>query len=869
MRNSLRLPAPHGPATAHTVPGRDSVRGGSLLTAIVMLAVLSTLMAAFLGSAADHSRVSSTRTGRFEVKRSASSINRLAAQYAWGGYTATLAGGETNLLGLRAHLDNIALTDQSGLVPTQVDVTNDLGLPVNANGDLALGDTTVQSVNMFREDDGRVVNLFVTSVTTTVEGGRPLTHTMTDVFSIEAPSWDGLDFALLANNINCIMCHAEIDDVERVYAMGGAAGPAGTGRTRVGSIESIQFREDPSSTIAGTLYLGGNAIDEDGDPIGDWAGLDLKAAELDSEGRVIADAFGALNHQDLSPADPLAPAPFENLYLNYLDQPVQVDGEMPGSFPLPFRDDGGLDPLSGDLDPTGAGNRQVDDNEFFSATDSFTGSILGGKIGVSAPGATVDTAAAASALVAGTETTLGAITSGNVILTGTDADPIRLDGLVAIDGDLIISGPVEGSGSLWVRGNIYVRGDLEYNDAYVGTDRQFGINSSGQSNTLGMTAGGNVVIGDIYRPQWGEGSDVDGTDSGTWNFTLEQAAAFNGREWVKTQETLPGKKVEVFETNLVPQEQFIETVTMVSTPRYKWVPNGTFWEKDIYDNVQVGTQEVPVYTTIHHPNTLTPPYDNSWSETVQTGTTTEPVYESQVVGTEMVEHKDKVIDYYEDVPTTTYESYDPPQFVDVAVTTSTWEVPMLPNPDYKGPNYAARYYQFGEGDPIPIQNKKGYFDDVKQLWVMSEGVTSWDTSELTLADPNDPADPSLFPSGRPAAALTTLEPTASWMDPDILRGLITDSLGSRDVNEPFKVDATVYSANSIFGVVPKSTSEGTDGSMRVQGALLAADIGLLAPTGLELYYDSRGQEVLDIRDEADLGLRFVGTLPAPAPVPVP
>jgi hypothetical protein len=832
-----------------------------------MLAVLATLLAAFLSSAADDSRVSSTRTGRFEIKRSASSINRLAAQYAWGGYTATVGGGGTNLLGLRAHLDNMALTDQAGLVPIQLDVTNDIGLPLNAEGELALGDTTVQSVNMYREDDGRVVNLFVTSVTTTVEGGRPLTHTMTDVFSVEAPSWDGLGYALLASNINCIMCHTQIDDVERVYAMGGAGGLAGPGRARVGSIESFQFRDDPASTIAGTLYLGGNAIDEHGDPISDWSALNLKAAELDSEGRVIADAFGTVNHQDLSPADETSPVPFENLYLNYLDQTVQVDGELPGSFPLPFRDDGGLDPLSGDLDPTGANNRKVDDNEFYSTTDSFTGSIVGGKIGVSPSGATVNTAAAASALVAGTDASLGAVTSGNVVLTGTEADPIRLDGLIAIDGDLIISGPVEGSGSLWVRGNIYVSGDLEYNDAVVGSDRQYGINALGQSNTLGMAAGGNVVIGDIYRPQWGEGSAVDGTDSGEWNFTLEQAAAFNGREWTKTQPELPGQKIEVFETNIVPQEQFQEVVTMVPTPVYKWVPNGTFWEKKNYEYVEVGQQEVPVYGTVHHPNTLTPPYDNSWSETVQTGTTMEPIYESQYVDSEWIEKKDKVIDYYEDVETTTLEPFDPPQFLDVEVTTSSFEVPMLTNPDYKGPDYAPRYYQFGENDPIPIQNKKGYFDEDKQLWVIDEGVTDWSTSELTLADPNDPADPILFPSGRPEAAITTLEPTESWMDPDILRGLITDNLGARDPDEPFKVDATIYSANSIFGVVPKSVSEGTDGSMRVQGALLAADVGLLAPTGLELFYDSRGKEVLDIRDEADLGLRFVGTLPAPAPLP--
>ena len=835
------------------------------MTAVVMLAMVSTLLAAFLGSAADDSRVSSTRTGRFEIKRAASSINRLAAQFAWGSYTATLGGQDTNLLGLRAHLDNMALVDQAGLVPMQLDVTNDLGLPLNANGDLALGETTIESVNMYREDSGRIVSLYVTSVITTTDGSRPLTHTMTDVFSIEAPEWEGLDFALLANNINCIMCHTTVDDVERVYAAGGSDALAGAGRARVGSIESFQFREDPDSTIAGTLYLGGNAIDEHGDPISDWAALNLKAAELDSEGRVVADAFGTVTHHDLSPADETAPMPFQNLYLNYLDQPVQVDGELPASFPLPFRDDGGLDPLTGDLDPTGADNRLVDDNEFNSAVASFTGSVQGGQIGISPPGVAVTTTAAASALVAGTDLALGATTSGNVVLTGTEANPIRLDGLVAIDGDLILSGPVEGDGALWVRGNVYVTGDVEYNDAVVGTDRQFGMGANGQSNTLGITAGGNVVIGDPYRPQWGEGDAVDGTDGGEWNFTLEQAAAFNGREWTKTQAELPGQPVEVFTTSIVQEEQLIATTTVTQEPVYKWVPNGTFREEDVYEDVVVGQEQKPKYKNIFHPSTLEPPYDNSYTERVQDGFKMVDIIESQKTGTILVENKDKVIDYYRDVETTTYSSHSPPQFADVEVTTSTWEVPMIANPGYKGPDYTPRYYQFGDNDPIPVQNKQGYFDEARQLWVIDEGVTGWSEDELTLADPNDPSDPILFPSGSPAAAVTTLEPTGSWMDPDILRGLITQNLASRDASESFKVDATVYSANSIFGVLPKSLPDGTDGSMRVQGALLAADVGLLAPSGLELFYDARGRDVLNIRDESNLALGFVGTLPAPIP----
>jgi len=299
--------------------------------------------------------------------------------------------------------------------------------------------------------------------------------------------------------------------------------------------------------------------------------------------------------------------------------------------------------------------------------------------------------------------------------------------------------------------------------------------------------------------------------------------------------------------------------------RYKQVPNGEFESVPVYEDVEIDQVEVPVYTTVFHASTLLPPYDNSWSEQVQTGTTWEPVYESQQTGTVLVEQTDEVFDYYDDVVTTTYTSHDPPQYTDVEVTNYAWETPMFDNPAYEGPDYTPRYYQFGAGDPIPVQNKGGYFDDDKGIWVIDEGATEWDTSKLTLADPNDPNDPILFPASGPEAAITNLEPSDSWMDPDILQGLIEQSRRARDPDDAFKVDATVYSANSIFGVVPRSPANGTSGAMRVQGALLAADVGLLAPTGLDLFYDDRGSDVLDIRDETELGLVFVGTLPAPLP----
>ena len=850
----------------HARPDVDQ-RGNVLFASILLLALVATMLAGLLDSTVDTSTVAVQRVDRFEGKRAAGSANRLAAQTLWSGYESTIpAGAAVRVTDLRDYLTALGLDNQAGGPPAPIEYMDALGLPQNADGERVLGDAVVDSVRIHREDDARQTMLFVTATAQTSKNGDDLTETFTDVFSLEAPQWDGLDFALLANNINCIMCHTHVDDARRVYPGGDLVDEDGVRRARIGSIESFQIRHDPDSTIAGTLYLGGDAVDEHGDPITDWSAFTLQGADLDAGGSVAVDASGDESWSDLDPADPLAPAPFENLYTNYFDLPEAVDGELPSTFPVPFLDDGGVDPITRVETPGGANNRVVDDNEFATTTETFSGAITGGAVGVSPPGNVISTSTGAGLLELGTQASLGSVTSGNVILTGTDLDPIRIDGKVAIDGDLIISGPIEGAGSLWVRGNIYIRGDLEYNDAVVAGERQFGLGPNGRPNALGLTSGGNVVMGDPYRAAWGEGAAVDGTQSGAWNFTLEQAAIFNRREWIKTQPTLPGEPEYIQTgTEWVNEEQFDSVDTIVWDDVTEQQPTGNMIPKDIWDSVQVGTTFIPEMETVVIPPTKPPPYGKSTTVEQPTGNMIEvPVYEDQIVDTIMVPEMQTVVTGQVSRTVTNQVSFDPPQFLLVEKPIMEWVAAQHPNPDYVGPDFRPRYYALGEGDPVPLQIADGYFDPDKEMWIAPERVEDWNDPSLLLADPTDPNDPYLYPGGAAnSAVIETLEPTDSWIDPDVLRGLITDTLDARNGSESLKIDATVYSANSIFGVVPNSPAEGTNGELRVQGALLAADVGLLGPGGVEIFYDPRGKRVLDIRDESKLGLRLIGTLPAP------
>lgn len=699
-----------------------------------MLMVVATMAATFLGTTVAGAERNADRTDRFEARRSGTSVNRLTAQSVWDGYSLSLAGGETSILSLRAYLDSQGLTDQSTAAdPLRTERLGTLGLPQNDDGEYVLGTTEILSVLVHRIDKARETQLVVTTEGREKRGyasaSTNAVEEMTEVFSLEPGPFDGLGFALLANNINCIMCHTTVDDVRRVYASAVPGDDEYVLGVRVGSIESLELRNNPVSGIAGTLFVGGEATNRDGSDITDWATRNLLGGAYGEGGGIELDAFGAAEYAPLNPSNPDLPAESQNLYTDYLDGREQIGGALPDSFPFPFPDNGGLDASS-----TGAGNRLVDDEEFAAATSFFNGGILGGAIGVVPIGDEVSTSAAAALLAEGNESTLGAVTNANVVLTGTDDQPIQIDGDVAIDGDLIISGPIQGRGALWVRGNVYVRGDLTYADGMFGEERNFGISSNGQVNAFGLTAGGSIVIGDPYAERNDRGGIVDGGPSGAWNFIMMEIASFNRREWIKTQAELPGQAV-----------------------------GGT--------------------------------------------------------------------------------------------------APLHPNPEYLGDDYLARYYAFSEGDVVPIQNKEGYFEPSSGQWISDEHANSWDLDELTLADPTDASDPTLYPATRPAPVVETLMPTADWIQDDVLMGLIRSNLAERDSNAAFKVDAALYSANSIFGVIPDQQSAGTNGELRIQGSVIASDLGLLGPRGTEIFYDERSQQVLDIRDESEITMRLLGALP--------
>ncbi|MEM6674794.1 MAG: hypothetical protein AAF726_18245 [Planctomycetota bacterium] len=794
--------------------------------AIFMLAI----MVGFVGATIDTSRGSVSDLDTFRARAAAQSVASMTIADIWGDYDAA-AGGTMQLWTLRAHLDGMGLFDQSAAAEiTMTSYLERLGLAQNVDGRPVVGDVEIERVALHRLDEWDSTSLVIEVEAVTRSGNngssRERRSAVQETFTITPPQWEGLDFALLATNVNCLLCHTTIDTVDRVYNQDQSL--FGTfDQVRVGSLESIHFRDDPDSQVAGTLLIGGDAIMGDGDSITDWSLFNLDTAEK-LDGKLIEDVFGNLTYGDLNVYDHANPDPNASLFLDFYSYGEDTDYELPESFPSPFPDNGGFDFDTLTARPDLAGNRIVDDTEFASATRGARGTISGGSISVVPKGDQITTEADRLALISGTSTSLDPITDGNVYMHGTEANPIILDGDVAVDGDVIISGVVKGQGVLRARGNVFVAGDLIYADgASTGSgERTYGFSSDGTENNLAIAAGANIVVGDFYRPAWGEGAPTDGTSASSFNFTMEELAIFNRMEWMKTQPTLPGERVRIqVGTNIVTYPERVREYYQEEVTNWIWVPTGNMIEKPVYEwqnvsnglpgeyevitrvRVQIGTRLVPEEERVADGTRMRT--RSRWVETGEMLTREEPVYE--------------------------------------------WQTPEHPNPYYNS-LHLPRYYAFSDGSSVPVFNKAGYFDPATGHWKSEERAGSWDTSKLTIATPGDTTDPLLYNSdGTPKAVVSTIAPTADWIDPALLRGIIAAEMADQpDGDQQVEIDATLYSANSILGTIPDRNSPDTNGKLLVNGGIVAADVGILAPSGTQVNFDIRGAQALSIA--ADNGL---------------
>lgn len=348
------------------------------------------------------------------------------------------------------------------------------------------------------------------------------TQTVTQTIRIAGQLFEGFEFAVLANNVNCILCHAEFHALD--LSRNTDETRFGTfDRIKIAALESLLYRTtEACSNVAGTVYTRGQVYDTTGavlSPSQIASSTFQGYAFSNTNGKLLQDDSGrmsstALVQAELNPEGQLSQ--FANMYMDYpQERELMTDGPLPAAFPAPFPDENG--------------NRMVDDNEFDKVMNSTMGTITGGiAYGVphgltytlpALPGASNEAAAALS--------TTGAY-RGHLILVGTENNPIRIDGKIAIDGDLVIQGPVKGWGQLLVRGNTYVTGDVTYADA----PGEFGLAADGTENGLAVASGGSVLMGD-YLTIRGKNHTADASKYPDTSLSIQMRQASKSKDVTK------------------------------------------------------------------------------------------------------------------------------------------------------------------------------------------------------------------------------------------------------------------------------------------------------------------------------------------------
>ena len=95
-----------------------------------------------------------------------------------------------------------------------------------------------------------------------------------------------------------------------------------------------------------------------------------------------------------------------------------------------------------------------------------------------------------------------------------------------------------------------------------------------------------------------------------------------------------------------------------------------------------------------------------------------------------------------------------------------------------------------------------------------------------------------------------------WLSRETLEALCSDAASRHTLGLAFEVDGLLYTNNAVIFTAPQSSVYAS--SLLVNGAIVAADVGILAPgiggVGMQLNYDARLDGLLTIRDVNDLTL---------------
>lgn len=571
--------------------------GMALLLALIAILMIGGAVAIVMGNVYSAKRSTDSAVNQAVLEEACKAGIDIGIQQIWNAYTSGRGNTTGNLASYRVFIENLVDNNEDmngngykdgNEQDWNGDGSFEVGQPVNLISQeqprLLPGGASITNLRLSRTDDVTGCTLTITATAQKEADTRTAVQTL----RVSGARFAGFQYAILANNINCILCHADVYNGEQRRN----TDPNNYGtfdRVKVAALESLLIRpSEADSRVAGSVYTRGKVYDSHASLLSASA---IANSSFDSyrfssdNGKIEQNAgTGAMSTANLANAGTDAdgkPNQFGNLYLEYpSDRDYMTDGELPTYFPAPFPDDNG--------------DRYVNPEEFEKYVNSADGAIqfelppeqVGGQItaGV-AYGVPEGSQYTGTALPTASNDALQQLSTdgsydGNLILVGTQYDPIVINDKVAIDGDLIIKGPIKGRGQLLVSGNVYVVGDVTYADAAG----KFGEAVDGTENAFALNAGGNILLGDYLtiraKNNYKTGNVLD-PDVWQGKFIRVDKEHYN----VKLSDTTRTTAVGYFDTGVVdagvPQGQegqysftTAELTLFNRLERQKWAPPG-------------------------------------------------------------------------------------------------------------------------------------------------------------------------------------------------------------------------------------------------------------------------------------------------------
>jgi hypothetical protein len=249
------------------------------------------------------------------------------------------------------------------------------------------------------------------------------------------------------------------------------------------------------------------------------------------------------------------------------------------------------------------------------AESAAAGSITGGSIlGVPAGG---------SYGSATPVTTVNGVYDGNLVLVGTDANPIVLDSDVYVKGDVVIKGVVKGRGAIYTSRNMYVAGNLTNKNKADKPGAAGGVcatitdkdlcakkNIEAGKDEVRLSAGNNIILGDytdskdgVVSRQNQQANDYIRSQFDLWNGTDRYVRKGNSEELSYVAPVAPatvgkyydqlGQEVAATEVKTLSGDPYNDLISPGSTDA-----SGNFsqWMSDAQYQAILGTESIPTNT---------------------------------------------------------------------------------------------------------------------------------------------------------------------------------------------------------------------------------------------------------------------------------